>query len=913
MHTIANSLAKRLVALLGLVFGCIPSVWAGLASGFQSIPVFTGLTLPTALRFAPDGRVFVAEKSGVVRIFSGLGDSNGPDVISVLPGQVHDYWDRGLLGLAVHPDFPAVPYVYALYTHDKKIPAQLTLGNGTEQWGDTCPTPPGGNDVGCVVNARLVRLEINSSNQLVGTPHVMVEGNWCAQFPGHAIGTVEFGTDGALYVGAGDGASWSIADHGQVQNLCQDPMGGPDPADDEGGSLRSQDLLTPGDPVSYDGTILRIDPITGEARADNPLVGGDAADDDRIIAFGLRNPFRFTARPGKRELWIGDVGLNSWEEINVIASTHDSVVENFGWPCYEGRFTDTGGSGSTKQFKFDAENLNICERLYAKTLATTLRGPFYAYRHSDQVVAGGRCGTGSSSISAIAFYAAQVYPTAYRGGLFFADSSRQCIYALRVDSSGNPDPKSRSEIAWDIGAPVDLKSGPGGDLYYVDIMAGTVNRLQYSATNQAPVAVVNASPTYGAVPLAVTFDASDSTDANPGDTLTYAWDLDNDGQFDDGTNVVATRSFAVAGSYTVRLRVGDGSTFSIAVVTIAAGDAPPKATITAPSASYQWAVGDSITVTGTGRDDKDGVLPAAAFHWEFILQHCATPTNCHAHVIERADGVKQRTFVVPNHEYPAYLDIVLQVRDSAGLVSEAALRLDPVTTTVTFAAQPSGLQLIVGDTAARSTPFQRTEIVGSSFTVAAPSPQARNGVTYNFDSWSDGGAASHAYVVLPGPQTLLASFTARNSGPAPLPKSAWKLRSVDSQELVGQNGAAINAFDGKSGTVWHTQWKDGAPPPPHHIAIDLSASYSIHGFQYLPRQDASFNGTIARYRFYVSTDGVNWGPAAAAGSFAATKTRKSVTLSSPVTGRFFKLEALSEVNGKPWTSAAEIDIVGVSP
>ena len=51
----------------------------------------------------------------------------------------------------------------------------------------------------------------------------------------------------------------------------------------------------------------------------------------------MRNPFRFTLRPGTNELWVGDVGVgNDWEEVNRIANTSDGVVENFGWPCYEG-------------------------------------------------------------------------------------------------------------------------------------------------------------------------------------------------------------------------------------------------------------------------------------------------------------------------------------------------------------------------------------------------------------------------------------------------------------------------------------------------------------------------------------------------------------------------------------------------
>ena len=80
---------------------------------------------------------------------------------------------------------------------------------------------------------------------------------------------------------------------------------------------------------------------------------------------------------------------------------------------------------------------------------------------------------------------------------------------------------------------------------------------------------------------------------------------------------------------------------------------------------------------------------------------------------------------------------------------------------------------------------------------------------------------------------------------------------VDSEETVGENGVAENAFDGVSGTIWHTKWYGGSPSPPHEIQIDLGGNYTIGGFRYLPRQDGGVNGGIAKYEFYVSADGLS--------------------------------------------------------
>ena len=107
-----------------------------------------------------------------------------------------------------------------------------------------------------------------------------------------------------------------------------------------------------------------------------------------------------------------------------------------------------------------------------------------------------------------------------------------------------------------------------------------------------------------------------------------------------------------------------------------------------------------------------------------------------------------------------------------------------------------------------------------------------------------------------------------------IPQTGWSLKYVDSQELVGENGAAVNAFDGNVNTIWHTKWSGGSPALPHEIQIDLGSTYNIDGFRYLPRQDGEVNGRIGQYEFYVSTDGVNWGSLVATGTFANNATEK---------------------------------------
>ncbi len=697
--------------------------------GFHDTVVFSNLTNPTAVRFAPDGRIFVAEKRGRILVYSGPDDST-PTLFADLSTNVYDYWDRGLIGLAIHPQFPTVPYVYVSYTHDAPV------GGTAPTWNDACPTPPDPQLNGCVASARVSRLEAQG-DVMTGTEQVLLE-SWAQQFPSHSIGDLAFGADGALYVSAGDAASFDGADYGQ-KGSPKNPLGDPPagvggtmtPPTARGGALRSQSPRRPaGEPVLLHGTVIRIDPTSGAAASGNPWAASPDANRRRIVAYGLRNPFRLTVRPGTSEIWVGDVGWDFSEEIDRIPAPTDATVENFGWPCYE---------GAGKQSSYDAVDLELCESLYA---AGGVTAPYYGYAHGQEVVTGDACSDGSSSISGLAFYTGGSYPASYQGALFFSDYSRKCIWVMRPNAAGLPDPANISTFASGTAAPVDLQIGPGGDLFYADISGGTVHRIRYAA----PTAVAMATPTSGqALPLAVSFDGSGSTPGAAGGPLTYAWDLDGDGAFDDGTGATVSFTYTARGAYDVRLRVTDasGASGTSGPLRITVGGAPAPV-IASPTATTTWAVGDPIAFSGSATDPEDGTLPASAFNWQVIMQHC--PANeCHPHEVESFSGVASGNFVAPDHEYPSYMVLRLTVTDSDGIRTVTERVLQPRTVDLTFQADPvttPGLSLAVGASAAAA-PFTRTVIVGSKVAVAASAPQTIGGEVYRFWSWSDGGAQSH--------------------------------------------------------------------------------------------------------------------------------------------------------------------------
>ena len=618
---------------------------------------------------------------------------------------------------------------------------------------------------GCVVSGRLSRLTASGSTA-TGPEQVLVN-DWCQQFPSHSIGTLLFGRDGKLYVSAGDGASFNTPDWGQLTptyagdkaNPCGDP---PSPAGTalsaptaEGGALRSQSVRRTDGPATLDGAVLRIDPDTGQGLSDNPFGSSTDANARRIVGYGLRNPFRMTQRPGTDELWIGDVGWNTWEEINRIPTPTASPARNFGWPCYEG----AGAQGG-----YQAPGLTQCSTLYGSSGSVT--PPHYAYNHGACVVSYPGCRTGGSSITGLAFYGSGSYPAAYNGALFFADHTRNEIWAMLAGAGGVPDPATvRLFVGADAGGaagnPVDLKTGPGGDLFYVDMEGGAVHRITYSA-NQAPTARISASPTSGNAPLTVTFDGAGSTDPEGGQ-LSYSWDLNGDGTFGDATAPTTSYTYSSSGAYQARLRVTDdqGAT-GTAMVTITVGNTPPIPVIDTPSAGLTWQVGQTVPFSGHATDTQDGALAASALTWSLAIQHCSAlnPTDCHTHSVQDYSGVASGSFGAPDHQYPCYLTLTLRATDSGGLSASTTLRLDPKTVALTFRTKPGGLKLanLTVNESPQTTPLTVTVVVGSANTVTALSPQTLNKATYVFQSWSDGGAQSHTITAPATATTYVAAY-----------------------------------------------------------------------------------------------------------------------------------------------------------
>ena len=255
---------KKLINYLALIFICYNSSFSQSVLLESFGPSFNS---PVEIKNAGDERLFVVEKSGKIKILNQNGSVNSTPFLDIEDRVSTNANERGLLGLAFHPNYPENPFFFVNYTNNSgattiskfSVSANQDIANDSET----------------------ILLEINQP------------------YANHNGGCINFGPDGNLYIGMGDGGSG-----GDPQNYSQN----------------TESLL---------GKMLRINVNSGaySIPENNPY-------GDEIWSVGLRNPWKFSFDSLNGDLWIADVGQNEYEEINMVQNNPANI--NYGWRCYEG-------------------------------------------------------------------------------------------------------------------------------------------------------------------------------------------------------------------------------------------------------------------------------------------------------------------------------------------------------------------------------------------------------------------------------------------------------------------------------------------------------------------------------------------------------------------------------------------------
>jgi glucose/arabinose dehydrogenase/PKD repeat protein len=479
--------------------------------------------------------------------------------------------------------------------------------------------------------------------------------------------------------------------------------------------------------TSYHGKVIRINP-DGSVPADNPFFDGTGPNLDGIWARGLRNPFRLSFDSLTGEMYIGDVGGNqvccSFEEVN-----RGVAGANYGWPMCDG---PCGTPGVTN--------------------------PLFSYSH------GGR----DASITGGFVYRGSQFPSEYWGSYFYGDYARNSIKRLTLDPSGtsvtgafNFEPLDGSSDG-PYGDIVQLKEGPDGNLYYVDISyqqatgnfgTGVIRRIRYVLANEVPVATATGTPTAGPPPLTVNFSSAGSKDPE-GQPLTYLWTF---GDSTSSTEPNPVHAYTSQGFYVARLSVSDGVSTSLsAPIGIAVGT-PPTATILTPATGTTFRAGDTIAFSGLAADVEDGELDGRAYSWTVLFHH-----ETHTHpFVGPLTGVTSSAFVVPatGHDFSGNtrFEIILTVTDTSGLKASRSAFIMPDKVNLSFNTVPSGLSLTV-DGLPRVAPFVHDSLINFQHTIQAPN-QTVGTTLFTFVSWSGGGAQTQTITTPLGPQSHTATFS----------------------------------------------------------------------------------------------------------------------------------------------------------
>jgi len=380
-----------------------------------------------------DGRLFIVERAGFIRIFAN-GGLQAVNAFLDIHTAVDATGEGGLLSMAFDPSFASNRFVYVMYTRASSV-TNVVLESVVARYTVQLADPN--------------HVDLASAKELLVQPAPAEAGPGGNTFTNHKGGQLQFGSDGMLYVGFGDGGS----------------------GNDPGCRAQRRNL--------FYGKLLRIDPAgTGFGvggvgygiPADNPFpTGADPNDPNdfrpEIWALGLRNPWRFSFDRGTGDLWIGDVGQDAREEVD-LQDANAAGGANYGWNPVEGKIAGPGPNVNCPAYVKPMNDPNA-----------DYTAPIFDYDH----------GGGHRSITGGYVYRGAV--AGWQGRYLYADYITDQVFYLEKNGGS----WESTEIP-NLGlvGPASFGEDANGELYVADIVDGWVYRFNFAAApaSKAQVACV---------------------------------------------------------------------------------------------------------------------------------------------------------------------------------------------------------------------------------------------------------------------------------------------------------------------------------------------------------------------------------------------------------------------------------------
>lgn len=702
-------------------------------ANFSTVTIGSGWSEPVgAVYNKTASKLFVWEKGGkvfVCNLSNGVYVKQTTPVLDISP-EVGNWRDHGMLGFALDPNFETNGLIYVLYVVDRHH--LLYFGTGSYNAST--------NDYLSATIGRITRYKTytSSGNLIVdGTTRTILLGETKSTgipilHESHGIGSLVFAADGTLLASAGDGASYNSADIGSLSETyyAQALVDGIIRSNENVGAFKSQMIN------SYNGKILRIDPVTGNGVSSNPFYNASSPRTarSRVWALGFRNPYRFTIRPNTGstnpatgdigELYVGDVGWTTYEEMNIVKA----AGTNCGWPIFEGFNYMSGYSNASTANKDEPNPLygiggctqqyflfkNLIKQATADNITTVYnpcnastpissgnpnrffhRVPVIDWKHgvdsarvkkfTSNILGVNQIGSSASGVTGTPFmgnaasgscwYTGNMFPAAYKNTYFQADYGGAWLKSMTIQYVDQL--QKVADFGSGFIAIVCVNENPvDGSLVYVDIGTQSVKKINYGG-NQPPVVKLSSNKTYGPAPLAVNFTGNTSYDPE-GNAITYSWD------FGDGSAVSTvanpSHTFTTSNSspkkFVVKLTVKDNlNAISVDSIIISANNTPPLVHITSPvnNSFYQLGADTSYTLSATVTDAEH---PANQlfYQWQTFLRH---NNHQHAEPVNTNPATSAIISRIGCNGDSYYWFIKLTVTDAAGLSTVDSSKLLP--------------------------------------------------------------------------------------------------------------------------------------------------------------------------------------------------------------------------------------------